>query len=370
MPKISQTRMGQYCSKTLFAIMVLCFLGSGCVEQPPLLKAAEPFIVKETPPTTKQGFGKLPTLQYPRCTAKITLTGELPKLPETITVLKIKRGSPNDTELQNIAAAINIPPNVIGKEQIERDLTLSWKDDKDMNWTYLASKRLLTFMNNREASASSTVSSLPENEKILALASTFLQNLNLDLTNFGEARIVPDWQAWRSKAEAEDKCLDARGLEIIKDPKKKLTPFTLNPPDTVSRQKSPCVSFEFPSKQIVRYPKKINDRSIIKKNGYPVYGIELMVDMITGAVSEGRIELPAEIEKSDYPALAKPLFNDLLRQCGLSGASGELILDKFDFEYLLYEDSLLLPVLVGSGMQKQENDSTETYRVVVPLIQR
>ncbi|MFH1621168.1 MAG: hypothetical protein ABIB04_03720 [Patescibacteria group bacterium] len=363
--------------KYLFFLLALCLFGSGCVEQPPLLKAAEPFIAKETPPATKQGFGKLPTIQYPRCTAKVTLSGDFPKLPDTITVLKVKRGSPNDTELQNIAAAISIPQSVIGDQQADRDLTLNWKDAKGVSWTYVASKKLLTFTTEKNVNKTITVSKLPENEKITLVASDFLRDMAFDLTDFAEAQVVPDWNEWQAKSETGKKCLDARGLAVLKDALKKLTPFTINLPDLASKNNSRCVDFEYPAEQIVRYAKKTDGRMIIKKNGNPVYGIELAVDMTTGAVTEGRIELPSEPEKSDYPALTKPLVDDLLNQCGLSGASGELNLNKFDYEYLLYEDTkddsgktLLIPSLVASGIRKQENGETEDYKVVVPLIER
>lgn len=308
-------------------IFLLVLLGAGCLPDVRTQKAAEPFPKDATTAAVAptNGFGPLPVLPTPKGGIAVTLQSPVPDIPTKITVLRLRGGSPNETMLRNIVASLGLPGGVLGNRQTGRDLLLRWTDDDGIAWTYDAGARRLGF--RREGVSETATTTWPDTSALLERANAFLLDRSVRLGWYRAPFAIPESQ-----------------------------------PRT-------WITFD--------YRMLVDGRDVVTDSGGYVSGANVVVDAGTGATVSGTIVLPSEPDRSDYPALPKSDVERALTLGGLSGATGTVIVDAYEFASLRIPgpssgDSVtfLVPSLVGVGSRVRSDGSREPFRVVVPLLAR
>lgn len=312
----------QHLSLTL---AVISLLGAGCLPEMRSRKIAEPLELRpvQAPVAKTNGFGKLPTSLSSPHTAAITLAVPVPDLPKHVTVIRQRRGTPNDTEFRNISNALGISDGFIGLKGNVRELTLTWNDEKGYHWSYRSSERMLAFSSEHAALEPRTVAALPSTESVIRTATTFLLERGIRPAAYRNPVVDPDWN---------------------------------------------------PSTRIVRFHAFADERDIVQATGAAVDGVELIVDILRNVVVSGHITLTTiEPDRSEYAALTVAQATDLLFKSGTSGGSGNIVITSYSFVFLRVVDpqtgeTYLFPSLLATGIRTHEANTIEPARVVVPLV--
>jgi hypothetical protein len=353
----------------------LVMLGAGCLPSTKTVKVAQPF---ENPSVSQpininQGFGNLPKIAIPPSTAKVTVKATLPKLPQNITVLRLRHGLPDDTELKNLTNALQIPAGVLGNFPKTTAMSLEWRDDQGFRWSYRASERILEFWNTA-TSGPLTVAALRPYDELMATANAFIFSRGFRSQYYRPGVVNPDWYLWWTNGIAKHECLDAEAVRQIRGIAASDPLLAGGPPALVPDQ-GQCVKPEFPSRTVIRYHALLDERDIVRSDGSYVNGAEIVVDHSKGAIVSGKISLFSDPERSDYPSLDNEQALALLKRGGLSGAAGEIELTTLDFVFLRLEDAsvvppatYLIPSIMGKGTHIRPDGQTEAYRVVAPLL--
>ncbi|MBU1907846.1 hypothetical protein KKF59_01795, partial [Patescibacteria group bacterium] len=188
----------------LSAITALTLLGAGCsiTKEQVSPKIAEPIgdIFTERPISQNQGFGNIPPTPVarlrPGVSGSVHITAEMPSLQKSVTVLSVKTGLPNGTQLRNIAGSFNLPGGIIGSNPISQSLKLEWRDADQVMWSYSGAERKIDFIDETKPLKTLTVSSWPEKTVITENALAFLSAHGINQRRFGDPYILPDWSAW------------------------------------------------------------------------------------------------------------------------------------------------------------------------------
>jgi hypothetical protein len=360
-------------------VSALCLTGAGCLPAVTSPRIAQPLNQYENnaPVAAKNGFGDLPAISVPKSRMTVKLAQPLPELPTNISVLRLRRGDPTDTQLLNLASAIGLPGGVLGNRQTKRELVLDWTDDKQFHWTYRAAEHSLEFSDERAPAGPLTVSTLPTDDLILRAANDFLQTHGIDTASYRDPLVEPSWNLWWYRARDAGRCMDTQTLAAVRAIGASAGLIAAGPPPLPESSKAVCVSPEFPARLTVHYRMLIDNRDVVTANGAYVNGIELVVDVSRSTVVSGRITLAANPDRSDYPALPAARVSDLLLQGGLSGGTGDVVVSSYQIAALQVEDAAsaipatyLIPSLLASGTRTRADGTQEPFQIVVPLLMR
>jgi len=362
------------------ALSILMLVGAGC-----FAPVASPNVavildnrLSDSLVTQKMGFGTLPQISQPINHVHVTLTAPLPQLQTEITVIRLRRGTPNESELQNIAAAVGIPGGALGDLPTQSALNLAWTDPSGYQWTYRAEDRVLAFSSSRLAPASPlTVSQLPSNTELTNLANAFLVNRGIDSQLYRNALINPDWNTWWYRAKVAGMCMDISTLQTVRAIGASDPLVANGPPALPLAASTTCVLPEFPNKAVVQYNAFIDQRDVVQADGSFVPGIEIAIDVAKKTITGGRISLFSNPDRSDYPSITPDQALALLQSGGITPISGESTITALEFaSYRLdkTEDGrhtiYLIPSLVGSGFRSLADGTQEPIRIVVPLLRQ
>jgi len=356
---------------------VLALFGAGCSQETASPKIAEPF----SNPSSEnidiplsQGFGELPRIEYPKSSASITLESDLPKLPKVITVLRLKKGLPNDTEMRQITRALSIPAATLGDFSVVTEANLTWTDKDGYRWSYRGADNTLEFWNDTNSKLL-TVSSLRSYEELVNTASAFILAKGIKSSYYRKGFVYPDWNLWWYTAQTQNRCMTREIVNSIRAIGSSVSLVAGQPPTLVSAASNICVPPEFPTRQVVRFRALMDERDVVKSDGSYLNGAEIVVDSTENKVVSGKITSYSDPDRSDYPSIDAARAAELLKAGGLSGASGEITIKAFDLVLYRLEDTAktpnetyLVPALLAHGQRKTANDSLQDFDIVVPLL--
>lgn len=361
----------------------MTLLGAGCAvtQEQVSPKIAEPIgeIFTERPIAQNQGFGIIPPAPAarlrPGVSGSVRIAAEMPSLPNSVTVLRVKTGLPNDTQLRNIAAAFNLPGGIIGANPVSRMLKLEWRDADQVMWSYSGAERKIDFIDETRPLKTLTVFSWPEKTALTEDALAFLSAYGINRRRFGDPYILPDWSAWYAGQSAQGRCMDLAALNRIRT--LSATPLLTEEdlPALPESLKTACLKPEFPSRVVVKFNATQDGQGIYNANGAPYYGAILIVDATNGAVVSGSFLAHVDPDRSDYPAITSEEAAKAMASGGLGGTpAGDVVIDDIAFEWLRIEDEknaaavYLYPALIGQGTITFRDKKTASYRIVVPLV--
>lgn len=359
----------------LATLMSIVFLGAGCLPAVKSPNIAEPLTIRpsQLPIPKTNGFGQLPPITFPTASATIKLATSVPNLPIKVTVIRPRHGTPNDTEFRNLSNALGISDGFIGALPTIRELVMEWTDGTGNRWSYRGSEHLLEFTNPSAPTEPVTVAQLPSNASVIQTATEFLVARGVNPQRYRDPSVSPDWNQWWTLAQAAKRCVDARALSSIRAIASSVQFLIGNPPALPPADTVRCLSPEFPSKLIVRFGAVVDGRDVVRADGSAVFGVELVVDAVQKTVVSGRITLTADPDRSDYAALTSTEATDLLLRGGLSGLTGNILINAYDFASMRFIDSAhgetyLLPSLIAKGIRTRTDGSQESVSIVVPLV--
>ncbi len=353
---------------TVAALVAL--FGAGCLPDLTALPTAEPLTERsaEAPIAQLNGFGTLPNIPAASGGAVIALAKPLPALPDRVTVLRPRSGTPNDTEFLNLANSLGISDGFIGTRADVHEMNLDWTDDTGFHWTYRGSTRLLEFADDHAPSEPVTVATLPANDAIAHIANTFLNERGIALSRFREPIVEPDWNAWWTDAQATHRCVDQKSLATIRAVAAS-TPSQIGaPPGLPDAGSTNCLSPEFPARLTVRYRLVVDGRDVVRSDGSFVNGAEVTVDVSRGKAVSGQLILATDPDRSDYTAVNAAQAEALLKNGGVTGVTGAVSITAYDFASLRVADTYLIPSLIAIGTRTRPDGTPEQIRIVVPLV--
>ncbi len=354
-------------AQTLPALAIaVAMLGAGCLPETVVPRVAEPFLTTTAGVTARvRGFGTLPTIPIP--SNRITITGAptLPLLPDRVIVLRPRRGTPNDTEFRNLANLLGISDGFIGAHADVTTLDLAW-EGSGYRWSYQGAGRLLEFVNDHAPTEPVTLSKLPPNDVVTHLANVFLLERGINPAQFRDPIVEPDWNAWILDAEARRLCVDPTTRATIRALAASAPSQIGVPPSLREASTTRCVSPEFPARITVRYRALQDGRDVLKPDGGFVNGAEITIDVSRHSILSGRIILPMDPERSEYPTRKKSDIYKGLENGGVNGATGHITIRSYDFASLRFS-SYLIPSLIAIGTRTKSDGREEPARIIVPL---
>lgn len=358
-------------------VAAISAVGEGCqstVQSPP---TAQPFIQDETQKEAAhtQGFGKLPPIEYAARRGTVQLMTTPPSTPPYVTILRQRAGFPNQTELQHIGSALRIPGGVIGNQPKATVMNLEWTDDDGAHWTYHPEDRSLEFRYENAPTQPLTTSTLPTNAQVIQLTDEFLKTRGLQLQNYRDGLVDPDWNLWWFRSQAAGRCPDFSSLVAIRSIGASVPLLDPGPPVLPDASTARCLSPEFPAHLTVRYHALVDNQDVVDPSGKYVNGAEIVVDVIHRQIIAGRLLLTTNPERSDYPALSAPQILEALAKGGVTGVNGDVSITGYEIALSRVKDfrgnipqSYLIPSLVAHGTQRQLDGTQSPATIVVPLL--
>lgn len=356
---------------------LFCFVGAGCISTPSSTQVAEPFPSEPSfaVVSPKNGFGSLPTIKAPTSQASITLAQPLPALPTTVTVLRLKPGTPTGIALGNLAAAISLPSGMLGSQPQAEQLTIDWTNDQQFHWTYQAAERELTFVQTNAPTQPYTVNSFPANDLIVRIANDFLSTHSMSLFGYRDGSLEPDWNGWWYRSKLAGSCMDAPMRDALRARAALPDQSHITPPTLPSARYATCVDPEFPARVMIRYRRFADQQDIVNPDGSGIRGIELLVDVAHQSIVSGKIDLVSDPDRSDYPAISAVQAAQSLLHGGISGVDGTISISGYSRVLLRVQDSAtphgptyFIPSLLAVGTRTAADGSTSETRIVVPLL--
>jgi len=350
-------------------------LGAGCLAPTTTIKVAQPFAdqAQSQAVAINQGFGKLPRIPVPASRANVKIKAALPKLSPNITVLRLRQGLPNDTELKNLTNALEIPAAVLGSYPKTKEMEIEWRDDQGFRWSYRASDRSLEFRNTA-TSGPLTVAALKPYDELITTANSFIFARGFRSLFYRPGLMDPDWYMWWANGVTNRKCMDTATVKQIRSIAAS-DPLLAGGPPPLVPDAGGCAKAEFPSRTAVRYHALLDERDIVRADGSYVNGAEIVVDQSNKSIVSGKINLFYDPERSDYPALTNNQVIDALERGGLSGATGDIEVTTLDFVFLRLEDTsvsppsvYLIPSVMGKGTRARPDGQTQAFNIVTPLL--
>ncbi|MFA4954916.1 MAG: hypothetical protein WC641_06405 [Patescibacteria group bacterium] len=363
--------------KPLVIVGALLFFGAGCLQASPAVKSvAEPLVDLPTPASipTFKGFGELPGITGPVSAGKITLAAELPALTQKITVLRLRTGLPNETELKNVSNSVGIPSGMVGALPETKQFDLAWFDGQEYRWSFHAAERQLVFANLNSKTSPLTVTKLPSNEDIVRAADLFLISRGVNPNLYRQGLVYPDWNLWWRLAQERNFCMNRDTVKMVRALAASIASADGGLPALAKNQ---CGQAEFPTQQTVRYHALVDGRDVVRGDGSYVSGAEITVDAARSAAVSGFITLYDVPDRSDYPAIGQAQAQQMLMQGGISGVTGDITVQAFDLVSLQVDNSniqpsavYLVPALLAKGYRLNADGSKKTVNIVVPLLAR
>lgn len=371
-------------SRRISLFLTVTLLGAGCQWTQPIVSPsiAEPLSVAmvDQPISQQRGFGVIPKPRMPRLVpdapTTVQITVPLPTVPDNVTVLRVSTGRPTDPQLRNLAGVFSIPNAVLGLHPETQGLDLSWKDAGGLVWTYHASNRTLEFRDTSSSFPNSTVPAWSGSPRITLNPLLFLQNHGINRQRLIEPRIDPNWMTWWDIQQQAGHCMDAPVIANIRAQSASGNIFAQTFPTLpLIRTNAACVPPEFPARVLVRMAATQDTQAIYHDDGSAENGATFVVDETNGTVVAGKIILPVDPERSDYPGITQDEVRAEVLAGGQGGTpKGAVIITSFTFDWLLVSDgktpetTYLYPAIIGHGtMTTVENPSTP-YHIVVPLV--
>lgn len=360
-------------SSPLPLLLALSLFGAGCVSDITSPHVAETFKADagvETIPL-QNGFGALPAIPVPESHVTVKLTKSLPPIPNRVTVLRLRPGTPNDTQLLNVIAALGLPGGTVGPNTMARAIDIAWTDGQGMNWTYDGATRLLNFQASNMPTQPLTVAQLSPNDQILTIANDFLTSRGVTLQNYRDSVVEPDWNGWWTREQTAGRCMDANAIRVVRQLAQSSSQTFEGFPTLPS---AGCASPEFPTRMTARFRSLADGQDIVDSDARPEDGITLTVDLARQTVISGSIQLTSDPDRSDYPTRTTAQMTDLLLKGGLSGATGDIDITDYAIDLLRIDDphtsprtTYLVPSLVAIGTRAKADGSTEPFRIVIPF---
>lgn len=358
------------------SLVLAGLMGAGCFQAPPSVSnIAEPLVNTPTPVSIAlfKGFGELPQIPAPLSAGKITLAADLPTLPQKITILRLRTGLPNDTELKNVSRSMGIPAGMVGALPETKEFDLNWFDGQEYRWYFQAKERRLEFSNlNLPKSSPLTVTKLPTNEQIAHISDLFLISRGVNPNTFRQGIVSPDWNLWWKLAVERGFCMSRETLKTIR-----ALAASVDDGGFPALAKNQCSQAEFPSKQTVKYRALVDGRDVVRADGSYVTGAEIVVDASRSTAISGSITLYDVPDRSDYPAISPAQAKQMLLQGGVSGVTGDITVQNFELVSMQLSDNnlqpsavYLVPALLGKGATVSSDGSKKAVNIVVPLLAR
>ncbi len=360
---------------TLAALIAL--LGAGCFTTPNVPRTAEQLATSTSDIIVprQNGFGTLPSIPTGSGKLAVTLNAEIPPVPGYVTVIRLRRGTPNDIELRNLTSALGIPTGVVSNAPTESNLALDWTDDQGRHWIYHADDRSLDFSEASVTARPFTVTTLPQNDQLISNANGFLIASGISSDTYRAGVVDPDWNNWWLQAKAMGYCMDTATLTRIHAIGTSEPLLASGPPPLPLAASTTCVTPEFPSRVVVRYHALVDQRDVVTTDARSVDGIDLVLDTTSGKVIDGHLNLYSDPDRSDYPAITAEEAKQRLLSGGLSKLSGSAIITQIDFASLQFEEDrsgirtiYLIPSLFASGQRTASDGTVSAVSFIVPLV--
>ena len=326
----------------------------------------------------QDGFGQLP--QLPKKNSNnyngiVKINTTLPTLPDKILVARTSGSGLDLTQFQNLSHAIGIPIGMLGTKPINTKFSFSWQNNENYLWNFDSTNYSLNFVKTNYNKNLSTVSSWPEQKTIDELVTSFLTGVGYDVLSIQNISIQQDWLDWKLNTNDSQNCLseklynDLLAINSLEDI------FNINPQlDTYVQ--SPCKTNQLPNYLPITFERVVDQRNIVNSIGRPEIGGSLIYDLKTKEFVFGWFTMPKQIQRSEYSAISEKQMKTDLEQGGLGGTpQGTVDIDEVFFSFIspekqnTYDYDFLIPALVGQGTQTID-DSTNPYRIVVPLVKQ
>ncbi len=370
-------------SKIIIAMMLSTLLAAGCVQ--PIPKSSNPEPLGMPSPEGyvefRNGFGKIPGLA-PKATtastgAQIAWSTNLPTPLTEATVLRREPTLPDPSFLENITTALRIPAGALRAMPVAERAQVQWRDDQQVDWTFDAETNRLSF-NLLTATGTLTTTTLQDEGAAERIAYAFAKDRGLADESWGAPATVFSWTSWWKTETDAKRCMSAASLDVIRGIAAKpnvAPPFPALP----SASTVACVTPEFPARILVRFQ--------MEEDGQPVYTAasnaaiaEFVVRPDTNTVESGFVELPRELDRSNYPVKSQDDITNELRAGGIRGTGGLSADDRVDFSnftYALYRHdadvsstlrTFFIPALVATGRVTYASGASAPYTALVPLV--
>src|SRR3989338_2316870 len=375
--------------RLVLGLAAVMTLGQGCVFTPAtyttstVTPTGDPS--PEGPVGFKEGFGKLPGAApqaslAPGPRPSIVLGAELPKFPPDVTVLRQHRSTPDSILLENMAVALQIPAETLGRDPVGNALTLGWRDDLGFRWTYDASLNRMTFDRVAQPTAA-TVRTLRDDDSLIQTVKTFLDGRSILTRGWGKPELSFSWSKWWAASEEQNRCMDEKSLAAVRELGRKGDLDVANAPLLPFRDSGArCMDHEYPALQSVDYAATRDEQLVLNGKGASAFAARIVVDVATGAVANGWVGLPPELARANYPPLPADEVLERLRAGGLNPIEGSspavtITLDSFViglYRHTVRVDdqsrSYFLPALWARGKVRRADGSTTGYATVIPLV--
>jgi hypothetical protein len=356
------------------SLLCLALCGAGCLPDITSPHVAATLVpdVSVQPIPLQRGFGTLPTIRVPQSQVTVKLEKPLPTIPQAVTVLRIRPGTPNPTQLLNVIAALGLPGGTVGNDTAARSLDMSWQDANGAAWSYAGDTRTLTLQTAQDGSGSLTTSQLPSNDFLLSVANSHLTSWNIPIQNYLDGAVTPDWNYWWTNEQENSHCMNTDAVQAIRTIS--LSNDFAGFPVLQNASSTNCVAPEFPTRAVVHFGSVADGQNIINPDGTSVDGITLTLDTTRKTVLSGTVVLTSDPDRSDYPTLTATQVTNALMAGGLSGATGNITITDYATELLRVEDTktnphtiYLIPSLVAKGTRTKNDGTTSPFQIVVPL---
>jgi len=370
-------------SRLTAALIALTLLGAGCQ---PIPKAQNPEPAGMPSPEGyvefRNGFGKIPGVApRPKTLAggsQIAWTVEPPRAITEATVLRREPTLTDPSFLQNLTTALRIPAGTLLAKPIAKKALIQWQDEKGYLWTFDAETNRITFALGANTN-SLTVSSLPDDELIVAAAYQFMKDRGLADPSWGKPSLLFSWNAWWHQQQTTNTCMTSENVMEIRA-------LALHPdvwpllPKLAPSSSGACATPEFPTKHVVRFQMQQDDQLVYDAGGNGIAIASIVVDADKNIIESGAIELQRDNDRSNYPVKSQSTVLTEVRNGGIRGTDGLAQNDRVsitDFTYGLYRDDVvtsgtqrtfLIPSLIANGTVTYANGATAPYTTLVPLV--
>jgi hypothetical protein len=366
-------------NKLVILLVLTSLLTVGCGEPLTIPKVAEPFGPPEGQgsPTQHIGFGTLPKLEMPagQVQGVVNIKTDLPALQSAVTILRLPSGNLNLTEFQNLTQAIGLPAGLVGSDTQNLGYTLTWTNNEGIIWQLFSNDRRITFNNPKARPRAGVTDTWLGKNRMIDQVDIFLKLHGVDEQKLKNIQIVQNWSSWMDKLDQSKGC----SSPIVRNQISAMTGsdkmFDQPPPSLPGTTTTNCVA-SYPSTLPVSFETLVDGWNVLDKYGQPEQGGQVMVNTATGEVVSGWMTLPADPQRSDYPAISNQELMALIERGGLVGplpGTKEVTNYSFGFARLpktqAYGYEYLTPALVAETTRLTDK-GPEPYRIVVPLIKQ
>ena len=446
----------KYATPLVALCAVLALVGQGCPQQTPT--PANPTTQK--PPVnavaSKQAFGKLPSLTtaqvatlgtaegvssvapVPSAAPAVTgsnavaagmpatdsviarpipppfpLTGsvtysldaQMPTWPSEDDVLRYVSASLPNSDLAGLASSIGLPSQALGTDPQLMNFNLSWKDADDLQWSYDASSRMVSFWKqvsypNVYGKVQPDVAQKPttvDQKEMIRIADDFLTRKGFGNIQHGPGTLQDSYGVMPyNSTDASVRCavpMEATGGAVsagagsagtVSVQSGTVTPNVAVPPTPTNGVTTDIMpTCWWPSTQVtVVYDGMRDGKRIADAGGYPWIAVSVTIDLTDKSVTNGSFWLDRETESSKYPMITADIAAKRLESGGRNpiypyGGNGDVTvhIKTLDLVWMRYDsyvdggnETYLIPAIAASGTAVYADKHTEDYRTILPLV--